>query len=75
MMQNKILHLSKHTTNKQCTLDCKKTKMLKTSHCLKFLEALESIVPHQPFKAKTHSLSKHTSTHWIAQIGLQKHTH
>jgi len=44
--------------------------MLKTSRCLKFLEALESVVPCRQLKEKTPIHSKHTSSHWIAQVGL-----
>jgi hypothetical protein len=49
-------------------------RMLKTSHCLKFLEALESTAPRRPFKAIIvfQSIQVHTG---IVQVGLHKHTH
>lgn len=78
-MQSKTLSLSKHTKSTQCTLDCSscitEMKMFKTSCHLKFSKAPESAIFRQWFKGKTHSFSKHTSTHWIVQVRLQKHTH
>ncbi len=58
-MQSKTFNFSKHARNTHCTLDCSswiaKSKMLKTFHHLKFLEAPKSVALHRWFKVKIHS--------------------
>jgi hypothetical protein len=49
-----------------------KTKMFKTSHHLKFLEAIESDALSLTIQSKMLSLSKNTSTLLIAQAQLYK---